>query len=283
MKKIINKIIIISLIVLTLVSCSYVNETSSIKTTEENNVSVKYLGPYTNIEYKKEYYAINNTNELSIILPKEAKNLYGELFFEDKGLIAFLYKENSEDSRTIIDSYTIENGELLINTNTVELGESSNTGYWWFILEINKNLLNIINQVKTINNQKIITYISNDAIEKYSNMFDLTEEKDIWNGDITDISSCDKLYIVLKKTNLYPEFKIEYLENENVISFEYVRKSPPDYFYETQYKDLLDKFRQMVCINLTTQTVEELIDVIREIEKISYVKGVYPISESSPA
>lgn len=114
-------------------------------------------------------------------------------------------------------------------------------------------------------------------LANYISQFDLSDEKQIWDGSVEDDFASDRILITLKKTSSYPEFKLKYLGIEEAISFEYLRGPlPPDYYFKDEYADYLDRFRQDVSIHLVPQEKERIIELVREIEKLEFVKLVSP-------
>ena len=102
--------------------------------------------------------------------------------------------------------------------------------------------------------------------------FDLTDEKNIWNGNINDPYILDDSVIVtLKKTNTYPELDLSVFGLDNAISMEYLDGiTMPDNIAKPE------KWRQKIIIYLKPEGKEKLLETIRIIEQLEFVKSVNP-------
>ena len=122
---------------------------------------------------------------------------------------------------------------------------------------------------------------SNKSIENelknYIAQFDLNDKKILWDGDINCKFSLDCIIIDLKKTNTYPEFKLEYLGINETIKFEYISgPKPAEYLFDEQYCEILSNFRQSVIVYIVPEDKEKIIEIIKIVEKLDFVKHVYP-------
>lgn len=104
------------------------------------------------------------------------------------------------------------------------------------------------------------------------NHFDLTDEKIIWNGNINDPYIVDDSVIVtLKKTETYPELDLSVFGLENAISMKYLDGiTMPDNIAKPE------KWRQKIIIYLKPEGKEKLLETIRIIEQLEFVKSVNP-------
>lgn len=104
------------------------------------------------------------------------------------------------------------------------------------------------------------------------NHFDLADEKIIWNGDINDPYILDDSIIVtLKRTETYPRLDLSMFSLDNAVSMEYLGSiTMPNNISN------LDKWRQKVIIHLTSEGKEKLVETIRQIEQLEFVKQVNP-------
>ncbi len=131
-------------------------------------------------------------------------------------------------------------------------------------------------------------YYSKDPVElltineynknvKYANsLFDLGEEKVIWNGSIDDEFTDDLVLLVLKHSDLFPELELKHfgLKKGRV---EYVGgPMPPDYFFEPEYEDKLNNYKQIVFIHVEPEGKEKIIELIRYLEQINFIYAVTP-------
>ena len=242
------------------------------------NVNASYIGTsFIGYDFNNRFDILENSKDLEILLKNYSLEKYNDSFFEKKSLLAFTYIESSQDSQSKIESYLITDNKISINVKKLKIGENHAEGHWWFILELSKREVKSIDKVEIIDNKdQNINYNRITALEKYIMQFNLDDEKIIWDDDTSQIVSFDKIHITLKKTNTYPEFSLEYIVLKEAINFKYKRQFPPDYFFKDEYKYLLEKFRQRLVIYLEPVSLDRLIEIIREIEKIPFVKAVYP-------
>lgn len=112
-------------------------------------------------------------------------------------------------------------------------------------------------------------------IPDYENIikhFDLTDEKIIWEGDINQSFYSDNAVIVtMKKTNTYPELDLSAFGLDNAISMEYLDGV-------TRPENIANphKWRQKIIIYLQPEGKEKLLETIRRLEQLEYVKYVNP-------
>lgn len=107
--------------------------------------------------------------------------------------------------------------------------------------------------------------------------FDLSDPKIIWEGSINDDFTDDSVIVVLRKTSTYPELELKHFKLNNAEGLEYMGGvRPPDYFFTPGNELLLINYRQIVLIHLTPQGKEKIIETIRELEKLDFVKSISP-------
>ena len=110
-------------------------------------------------------------------------------------------------------------------------------------------MINKYNDEKIENTIKIYVKInSNKSIENelknYIAQFDLSDKKILWDGDVNCEFSLECIIIDLKKTNTYPEFKLEYLGINETIKFEYISgPKPAEYLFDEQKSNGTFKYR----------------------------------------
>ena len=127
---------------------------------------------------------------------------------------------------------------------------------------------NKYNDEKIENDIKIYVKIdSNKSIENelknYIAQFDLNDKKILWDGDINCEFSLDCIIIDLKKTNTYPEFKLEYLGINETIKFEYISgPKPAEYLFDEQYKFFGKSYPSLTTINTIRSTLKTFIALV---------------------
>ena len=109
------------------------------------------------------------------------------------------------------------------------------------------------------------------------NNFDVNDEKEIWNGNLNEEYNDTIIIVTLKKTSTFPELDLSCFGLNNAIDLKYSGcVMPPDYFFQTEYNHLLDNYRQVVYIYFNPLGREQLIESIRKLEKLEFVKRVNP-------
>ena len=107
--------------------------------------------------------------------------------------------------------------------------------------------------------------------------FDLSEDKILFKGSIDDDFTCDIILLTLKHTTTYIELSERHFKIDCITKVEYVGgPRPPDYFFEEEYKHLLEKYNQIVFLHVDVQSKSEIIDCIKELEKLEFVRSANP-------
>lgn len=211
-------------------------------------------------------------NQEQTDLNKLAK--YDDDFFKSNLLVIFKIVEPSSDSKSEIKSYTIENGTITINVETTRSGTDDVSTHYYFILELTKNEGNGITEIKVMKNNKLlVNKVSEEEYNNFVAQFDLSEEK-VLIGEISADAEFtnDVILIVMKKTSTYPEFRAEYLGLDEVIGFRYIMQFPS----KDRDEDYKSRFRQIIAIDLIPQEREKIIELIKEIEKLDFVRSAEP-------
>jgi hypothetical protein len=116
--------------------------------------------------------------------------------------------------------------------------------------------------VMTFSGCKIDSYFA-------SKQFDLTDEKIIWEGSVDDEFEETCVYVVLKKTDKYPKLRLSAFNLKNAESLEYINLKPT----ENSSAD----FRQSLWINLKKHGDSAVVEAIRQLEKLDFVKQASPM------
>ena len=107
--------------------------------------------------------------------------------------------------------------------------------------------------------------------------FDLEDKKVYWKGTIDDVFPDNLIIVVLKKPINYIELSVESFELENAVSIKYSGGvTPPDYMFKKEYEYLLKDFRQIIFIRLEPLGKEKVIEAIRKLEQLEFVKSAQP-------
>lgn len=113
--------------------------------------------------------------------------------------------------------------------------------------------------------------------------FDLLEDKILFNGTVDDEFNCDIILLTLKHTTTYVELTKRHFKINCITKVEYVGgPKPPEYFFKDEYKHLLAKYNQIVFLHVDVQSKSEIIELIKELEKLEFVRSANPNHIESP-
>lgn len=98
--------------------------------------------------------------------------------------------------------------------------------------------------------------------------------KSLWNGSIEDDFADDTVGIVFRRTLTFPELELRYFKLNNAESVEYIALRPPEN-YEAQ-GGKISEYHQIATIHLKDHGKEKVIEAVRHLEKLDFLKGAYP-------
>lgn len=91
-----------------------------------------------------------------MLLENNIPEKYDDKFFETKSLLVFKIVESSGGNKSEIESYIINDKILNVYVKTKQYGDTTDMGYWWFILELNKKEVETFENVKIFKNSEEI-------------------------------------------------------------------------------------------------------------------------------
>ena len=109
--------------------------------------------------------------------------------------------------------------------------------------------------------------------ELLTEQFDSTDPKIFWEGNIDENFDDDRVVVVLKITKTYPELKIRHFGLDNGERLEYLWFRP---YGDPPYGDPPSDFRQILVIYLKQHGKEKVLEAIKELEKLSFIKVAVP-------
>ena len=113
--------------------------------------------------------------------------------------------------------------------------------------------------------------------------FDLSEEKIIFNGSVDDEFKCDVILLTLKHTTTFIELNKRHFKIDCITKVVYLGgPTPPEYFFKEEYKSLLENYHQQVFLYVNVESKNDIIELIKELEKLEFVRDVSPNSIESP-
>lgn len=108
--------------------------------------------------------------------------------------------------------------------------------------------------------------------------FRISDEQILFKGSIDDEFNCDVIILTLKHTTTYIELSKRHFKLDEITDVVYISSTPPSHFYEPGNEDKLDNFNQIVFLYVDVETKEEIIELIKEIEKLPFVESAGPNS-----
>ena len=106
--------------------------------------------------------------------------------------------------------------------------------------------------------------------------FRLTDEQILFEGSVDDEFNCDVILLTLKHTTTYIELSKRHFKLDEITEVGYISSTPPSHFYEPGNEDKLNNFHQIVFLYVDVDTKQEIIDLIKEIEKLPFVESAGP-------
>ena len=106
--------------------------------------------------------------------------------------------------------------------------------------------------------------------------FRVSDEQILFNGTVDDEFNCDVILLTLKHTTTYIELSKKHFKLDEITEVVYISSTPPSHFYEPGNEDKLDNFNQIVFLYVDVDTKQEIIDLIKEIEKLPFVESAGP-------
>ena len=106
--------------------------------------------------------------------------------------------------------------------------------------------------------------------------FRLSDEQILFKGSVDDEFNCDVILLTLKHTTTYIELSKKHFKLDEIVEVEYISSTPPSHFYEPGNEDKLNNFHQIVFLYVDVETKEEIIELIKELEKLPFVESAGP-------
>ena len=108
--------------------------------------------------------------------------------------------------------------------------------------------------------------------------FRLSDEQILFKGSVDDEFNCDVILLTLKHTTTYIELSKRYFKIDEITKVSYISSTPPSHFFEPGNEDKLDNFNQIVFLYVDVESKEDIIELIKELEKLPFVRSVGPNS-----
>ena len=106
--------------------------------------------------------------------------------------------------------------------------------------------------------------------------FRLSEEQILFDGSVDDEFNCDVILLTLKHTTTYIELSKRHFKLDEITEVVYISSTPPSHFYEPGNEDKLNNYHQIVFLHVTVESKEEIIELIKELEKLPFIRSAEP-------
>lgn len=106
--------------------------------------------------------------------------------------------------------------------------------------------------------------------------FRLSDEQILFKGSVDDEFNCDVILLTLKHTTTYIELSKKHFKLDEITEVVYISSTPPSHFYEPGNEDKLNNFHQIVFLYVDVETKEDIIELIKELEKLPFIRSAEP-------
>ena len=155
-------------LILGVILFSHVGVVGCSNPTVSDNVNATYIRThFEDDDVDGQFEIINTHTDLVLLLEDDVPETYDDNFFETKSLLVFKIVESSGGNKSEIESYEIIDKTLSVYVKTKQYGETCDMGYWWFILELNKEEFETFDNVKIFKNDDEIINNEMKLIQDY--------------------------------------------------------------------------------------------------------------------
>ena len=106
--------------------------------------------------------------------------------------------------------------------------------------------------------------------------FRLSDEQILFKGSVDDEFKCNVILLTLKHTTTYIELSKKHFKLVEITEVVYISSTPPSHFYEPGNEDKLDNFHQIVFLYVDVESKEDIIELIKELEKLPFIRSAEP-------
>ena len=106
--------------------------------------------------------------------------------------------------------------------------------------------------------------------------FRLSDEQILFKGSVDDEFKCNVILLTLKHTTTYIELSKKHFKLDEITEVGYISSTPPSHFFEPGNEDKLNNFHQDVFLYVDVETKEEVIELIKELEKLPFIRSAEP-------
>lgn len=193
--------------------------------TGSNSINATYIRTYfEEDDIDGQLEIINNHIDLITLLENNIPEKYDDNFFETKSLLVFKIVESSGGNKSEIESYIINDKILNVYVKTKQYGDTTDMGYWWFILELNKKEVNTFENVKILKNgEEIMSKLNNENNGNRINSFYVKSDYYKSEDDLTIVDTQKQLveYLQFKdiKNDTFNTYDDDFFVGKSLIIF----------------------------------------------------------------
>ena len=193
--------------------------------TGSNSINARYIRThFEEDDIDGQLEIINNHIDLITLLENNIPEKYDDNFFETKSLLVFKIVESSGGNKSEIESYIINDKILNVYVKTKQYGDTTDMGYWWFILELNKKEVNTFENVKILKNgEEIMSKLNNENNGNRINSFYVKSDYYKSEDDLTIVDTQKQLveYLQFKdiKNDTFNTYDDDFFVGKSLIIF----------------------------------------------------------------
>ena len=106
--------------------------------------------------------------------------------------------------------------------------------------------------------------------------FRLSDEQILFEGSVDDEFNCNVILLTLKHTTTFIELSKRHFGIDEITEVVYISSTPPSDFYEPGNEGKYDNFHQIVFLYVDVETKEDVIELIKELEKLPFIRSAEP-------
>ena len=106
--------------------------------------------------------------------------------------------------------------------------------------------------------------------------FRLSDEQILFEGSVDDEFNCDVILLTLKHSTTFIELSKRHFGIDEITEVVYIISTPPSDFYEPGNEGKYDNFHQIVFLYVDVETKEDVIELIKELEKLPFIRSAEP-------